>query len=62
MAYDPNRGARAIATAAISAIMVGGVTLPFVLADRQGEIILIAAGLVVTSCWRGGGWPQHVHR
>ena len=62
MAYDPNRGARAIATAAISAVMIGGVTLPFVLADRQGEIILMAAGLVVTSCWRGAGWPQHVRR
>ena len=53
IAYDTGRGGRAIATAAISAIMVGGVTLPFVLADRQGEIILIAAGLVVASCWRG---------
>ena len=62
MAYDPNRGARAIATAAISAVMIGGVTLPFVLADRQGEIILMAAGLVVTSCWRGGSWPQPVRR
>jgi len=55
IAYDTNPGGRAIATAAISAIMIGGVTLPFVLADRQGEIILMAAGLVVTSCWRGRG-------
>jgi len=62
MAYDPNRGARAIATGAISAVMIGGVTLPFVLADRQGEIILMAAGLVVTSCWRGVGWPQQPRR
>jgi hypothetical protein len=55
IAYDSNPGARAIATGAISAIMVGGVTLPFILADRQGEILLMAAGLVVTSCWRGRG-------
>jgi len=55
MAYDGNRGGLAIGTAAISAILVGGVTLAFVLADRQGEVLLMAAGLVITSCWRGGG-------
>jgi hypothetical protein len=30
--------------------VVGGTTLPFVLGDRQGEVILMAVGLVIASC------------
>lgn len=49
LARDDNRGARAIATAMICSIVVGGLTLPYVVQDRQGEFLLFAAGLAIGS-------------
>ncbi len=49
LARDDNRGARAIATAIICSIVVGGLTLPYIVQDRQGEFMLFAAGLAIGS-------------
>jgi hypothetical protein len=49
LARDDNRGARAIATAIICSILVGGLTLPYIVQDRQGEFLLFAAGLAIGS-------------
>jgi hypothetical protein len=47
---DGTPGSRVVASTAICCIVVGGTTLPFVLGDRQGEVILMAVGLVIASC------------
>ena len=49
LARDDNRGARAIATSAICSIVVGGLTLPYIVQDRQAEFMLFSAGLVIGS-------------
>jgi hypothetical protein len=47
--YDESRGSRALATAAICCIVVGGLTLPYIVRDRVGETMLMSAGLVIAS-------------
>jgi len=49
LARDDSRGARAIATSAVCSIVVGGLTLPYVVQDRQAEFMLFSAGLVIGS-------------
>ena len=46
---DESRGSRALATAAICCIVVGGLTLPYIVRDRVGETMLMSAGLVIAS-------------
>jgi len=47
--HDESRGSRALATAAICCIVVGGLTLPYIVRDRVGETMLMSAGLVIAS-------------
>jgi hypothetical protein len=49
LARDDTPGARVIAIAAICSIVVGGLTLPYIVQDRQGEFLLFSAGLVIGS-------------
>lgn len=42
-------GSRAIASAVICCIVVGGTTLGYVLGDRQGEVIFMLAGAVIAN-------------
>lgn len=49
LARDPSRGAVTLAAGAISAIVVGGLTLPYVVQERQGEFVWLAAGLTIGS-------------
>lgn len=49
LARDPSRGAVTLAVGAIAAIVVGGLTLPYVVQERQGEFVWMAAGLVIGS-------------
>lgn len=48
---DRGRGVRTLATAAICSILVGGLTLPFAVGDRLGEIPLFTAGAALASSW-----------
>jgi len=47
--HDESRGSRTLATAAICCIVVGGLTLPYIVRDRVGETMLMSAGLVIAS-------------
>jgi len=49
LARDDTPGARVIAISAICSIVVGGLTLPYIVQDRQGEFLLFSAGLVIGS-------------
>lgn len=49
LARDPCRGAVTLAAGAISAIVVGGLTLPYAVQERQGEFVWLSAGLVIGS-------------
>lgn len=51
LARDRGRGVRTLATAAICSILVGGLTLPYVVGDRLGEITLFTAGAALASSW-----------
>ena len=48
---DQNSGVRALATAAICSILVGGLTLPYSVGDRLGENIVFTAGLAIANSW-----------
>jgi hypothetical protein len=52
---DQNSGVRALATAAICSILVGGLTLPYSVGDRLGENILFTAGLAIANSWAAYG-------
>lgn len=49
LARDPCRGVVTLAAGSIAAIVVGGLTLPFVVQERQGEFVWMAAGLAIAS-------------
>jgi hypothetical protein len=49
LARDSCRGALTLAACAIAAIAVGGLTLPYVAQERQGEFVWLAAGLAIGS-------------
>jgi hypothetical protein len=51
LSRDRGRGVRALLTAAICSILVGGLTLPYVVGDRLGEITLFTAGAALASSW-----------
>jgi len=52
---DQNSGVRALATAAICSILVGGLTLPYSVGDRLGENIVFTAGLAIANSWGAYG-------
>jgi hypothetical protein len=51
LARDRGRGVRTLLTAATCSILVGGLTLPYVVGDRLGEIPLFTAGAALASSW-----------
>ena len=42
-------GLQVFAIATIAALLVGGLTVQYAITDRQGEIVLIVAGLLIAS-------------
>lgn len=53
LARESNRGVQTLAIALISGVLVGGLTLPYMVQDRIAEFLFFAAGTAIASSWRG---------
>lgn len=49
LTQEPSRGVQALAIATISGILVGGLTLPYMVQDRIAEYLMIATGVALSS-------------
>jgi hypothetical protein len=46
LAHDSHSGVQALAIAILSNVLIGGITLPYVMNEREGEYLLMIAGLL----------------